>query len=179
MAAENLKLCRPVISEHGETVIHKGRHILQEMCVDTFIPNDTECHANAGLIKVVTGPNFSGKSVYIKQVALITLMAHIGSFVPADTATVDRVFERTTLAAMSADGAKYDDHFVFDKLKAQMGFPPGATHRASKVKTGKIGSSKSLPANVVAMLDRRWRDTVEAATGLATYADLRAALRRA
>ena len=99
MAAENLKLCRPVISEHGETVIHKGRHILQEMCVDTFIPNDTECHANAGLIKVVTGPNFSGKSVYIKQVALITLMAHIGSFVPADAATIaltDRIFTAIT-----------------------------------------------------------------------------------
>ena len=65
------------------------------MCVDTFIPNSTESHVQAGLIKVLTGPNYSGKSVYIKQVGLITLMAHIGSFVPADTATIaltDRIF---------------------------------------------------------------------------------------
>ena len=69
------------------------------MVVDTFIPNSTECHPQAGLIKVLTGPNYSGKSVYIKQVGLITLMAHIGSFVPADNATValtDRIFTAIT-----------------------------------------------------------------------------------
>lgn len=107
-------------------------------------------------------------------------IARVAAFlgVAADAAAVDRVHARTTLAAMARDGGKYDDHFVFDKLKAQMGFPPDATHRATKVKTGRVGSSKSLPRAVVAMLDRRWRDTVHAATGLASYADLRAALRR-
>eukprot|EP01043_Picozoa_sp_COSAG02_P062632 COSAG02_NODE_8689_length_2478_cov_13.980210_4_plen_210_part_00 len=99
VAAEDLRLCRPSLSIDGETVIENGRHLLQEMCVDTFIPNNTECHVQAGLIKVLTGPNYSGKSVYIKQVGLITLMAHIGSFVPADTATIaltDRIFTAIT-----------------------------------------------------------------------------------
>lgn len=99
IAAEDLRLCRPCLSTDGETIIDNGRHLLQEMCVDTFIPNNTECHVQAGLIKVLTGPNYSGKSVYIKQVGLITLMAHIGSFVPADNATIaltDRIFTAIT-----------------------------------------------------------------------------------
>ncbi|GAQ86130.1 putative MutS homolog 5 [Klebsormidium nitens] len=62
-------------------------HVLQEMTVDTFVPNDTEIEAT-GRINVITGPNYSGKSVYVKQVALITFLAHIGSFVPADECTV-------------------------------------------------------------------------------------------
>lgn len=108
------------------------------------------------------------------RAAIAEIAAFMG--VSADAATVDRVYARTTLAAMSRDGTKYDDHFVFDKLKAQMGFPEGATHQTSKVRTGRVGSSRSLPAAVLAMLDARWRDTVSAATGLATYADLRRAL---
>ncbi|KAI9161743.1 hypothetical protein LWI28_020312 [Acer negundo] len=69
-------------------------HVLQEMTVDTFIPNDTKIHNN-GRIHIITGPNYSGKSIYIKQVALIVFLSHIGSFVPADAATVgltDRIF---------------------------------------------------------------------------------------
>ncbi|KAL0399208.1 UNVERIFIED_CONTAM: DNA mismatch repair protein MSH5 [Sesamum radiatum] len=62
-------------------------HVLQEMTVDTFIPNDTKI-LDEGRINIITGPNFSGKSIYIKQVALIVFLSHIGSFVPADSAVV-------------------------------------------------------------------------------------------
>ncbi|KAK9005992.1 hypothetical protein V6N11_035046 [Hibiscus sabdariffa] len=65
-----------------------------EMTVDTFIPNDTKI-LDEGRIHIITGPNYSGKSIYIKQVALIVFLSHIGSFVPADAATIgltDRIF---------------------------------------------------------------------------------------
>lgn len=64
------------------------------MTVDTFVPNDTKVSDN-GRIHIITGPNYSGKSIYIKQVALVVFLSHIGSFVPADSATVgmtDRIF---------------------------------------------------------------------------------------
>ncbi|GJN14839.1 hypothetical protein PR202_gb01704 [Eleusine coracana subsp. coracana] len=73
----------------------------QEMTVDTFVPNDTKIHDAdvqlffSGRINIITGPNYSGKSIYIKQVALVVFLAHIGSFVPADSAIVgltDRIF---------------------------------------------------------------------------------------
>ena len=92
----------------------------------------------------------------------------------SDAETVDRVHAATTLEAMSRDGAKYDDHFVFSKLRKQMGFPDDATHLATKVRSGTVGGSKALPAGVTKMLEDRWRNTMERRTGLATYADLRA-----
>ncbi|XP_035817661.1 DNA mismatch repair protein MSH5 isoform X11 [Zea mays] len=85
---------RPILTEDSILEIHNGRHALQEMTVDTFIPNDTKIR-DAGRINIITGPNYSGKSIYIKQVALIVFLAHIGSFVPADSAIVgltDRIF---------------------------------------------------------------------------------------
>jgi len=63
-----------------------------------FVPNDTAvAYGREGCIKIITGPNSSGKSVYLKQVALITYMAHIGCFVPAEAALiglVDRIYTR-------------------------------------------------------------------------------------
>ncbi|KAK1577849.1 hypothetical protein Q3G72_025394 [Acer saccharum] len=85
---------RPILTVETFLDIQNGRHVLQEMTVDTFIPNDTKIHNN-GQINIITGPNYSGKSIYIKQVALIVFLSHIGSFVPADAATVgltDRIF---------------------------------------------------------------------------------------
>ncbi|BAB02831.1 unnamed protein product [Arabidopsis thaliana] len=78
---------RPVLTVESLLDIRNGRHVLQEMAVDTFIPNDTEINDN-GRIHIITGPNYSGKSIYVKQVALIVFLSHIGSFVPADAATV-------------------------------------------------------------------------------------------
>jgi len=71
---------------------------LQEVCVGNFIPNDSAVASNReGSIKIITGPNYSGKSVYLKQIGLIVYMTHIGSFVPADGAIIglcDRIFTR-------------------------------------------------------------------------------------
>ncbi|RLN00709.1 DNA mismatch repair protein MSH5 isoform X4 [Panicum miliaceum] len=85
---------RPILTEDSILEIHNGRHALQEMTVNTFVPNDTKI-GDTGRINIITGPNYSGKSIYIKQVALIVFLAHIGSFVPADSAIVgltDRIF---------------------------------------------------------------------------------------
>ncbi|XP_074291392.1 DNA mismatch repair protein MSH5-like isoform X2 [Silene latifolia] len=85
---------RPVLTTESILHIQNGRHLLQEMTVDTFIPNDTKILDN-GRINIITGPNYSGKSIYIKQVALIVFLSHIGSFVPADAAVIgltDRIF---------------------------------------------------------------------------------------
>ncbi|ORE09067.1 hypothetical protein BCV72DRAFT_333979 [Rhizopus microsporus var. microsporus] len=120
---------KPRMTDTNELKIIQGRHPLQELCVDAFIPNDTYLEGGKGFeyaqdslnlftkpvraseqneasqststainsIQVVTGANFSGKSVYLKQVALITYMAHIGSFVPAQEAIIgitDKIYTR-------------------------------------------------------------------------------------
>ncbi|XP_037007301.2 mutS protein homolog 5 isoform X1 [Artibeus jamaicensis] len=77
--------------------IQNGRHPLMELCAQTFVPNSAECGGDKGRVKVITGPNSSGKSIYLKQVGLITFMALVGSFVPAEEAeigAVDAIFTR-------------------------------------------------------------------------------------
>ncbi|XP_061003045.1 mutS protein homolog 5 isoform X4 [Dama dama] len=77
--------------------IQNGRHPLMELCARTFVPNSAECGGDTGRVKVITGPNSSGKSIYLKQVGLITFMALVGSFVPAEEAeigAVDAIFTR-------------------------------------------------------------------------------------
>ncbi|XP_043810859.1 DNA mismatch repair protein MSH5 isoform X8 [Manihot esculenta] len=99
LVARQNNYVRPILTEETFIDIQNGRHVLQEMTVDTFIPNDTKilddgCVAS-GRINIISGPNYSGKSIYIKQVALIVFLSHIGSFVPADAAIVgltDRIF---------------------------------------------------------------------------------------
>uniref|UniRef100_H0X2E8 DNA mismatch repair protein n=2 Tax=Otolemur garnettii TaxID=30611 RepID=H0X2E8_OTOGA len=71
--------------------IQNGRHPLMELCARTFVPNSAECSGDKGRIKVITGPNSSGKSIYLKQVGLITFMALVGSFVPAEEAEIGTV----------------------------------------------------------------------------------------
>ena len=91
-------------------------------------------------------------------------IARIARFmgVPADAATVARVAARTSLAAMRAAGPKYDDHFVFHRLKGQIGIHPSSIHRASKVRTGAVGRGAALPASVRRMLEARWRECLHA-----------------
>ncbi|KAD4178838.1 hypothetical protein E3N88_27429 [Mikania micrantha] len=94
LVARQNNYVRPTLTGEAVLDIHNGRHVLQEMTVDTFIPNDTNI-MDQGNVHIITGPNYSGKSIYIKQVALIVFLAHIGSFVPADSAKVgltDRIF---------------------------------------------------------------------------------------
>jgi len=95
-ARENNYVC-PQLTTSSVLSIEQGRHPLQELCVNQFVPNDTVFHKDSGRLKILTGPNASGKSVYLKQVGLIVFLAHIGSFVPADSAIVgitDRIFTR-------------------------------------------------------------------------------------
>ncbi|XP_055807386.1 DNA mismatch repair protein MSH5 isoform X4 [Solanum dulcamara] len=94
LVARQNNYVRPNLTAEDLLDIRSGRHVLQEMTVDSFIPNDTNI-TREGRINIITGPNYSGKSIYIKQVALIVFLSHIGSYVPADAATVgltDRIF---------------------------------------------------------------------------------------
>jgi DNA mismatch repair protein MutS len=90
--------CRPVLNETLQLVIKDGRHPVldQNLVEEKFVPNDTSLDGEMRLA-IITGPNMAGKSTYIRQVALIVLMAQIGSFVPAASAEigiVDRIFTR-------------------------------------------------------------------------------------
>ena len=91
--------CRPEITLGNEISITDGRHpVVEVMLKDSlFVPNDTHLGAADNQVSIITGPNMAGKSTYMRQVALIVLMAQMGSFVPARSATiglVDRVFTR-------------------------------------------------------------------------------------
>ena len=91
--------CRPEIGLDGEISITDGRHpVVEVMLKDSlFVPNDTRLGAADNQVSIITGPNMAGKSTYMRQVALIVLMAQMGSFVPARSARiglVDRVFTR-------------------------------------------------------------------------------------
>ena len=90
---------RPVITTGDVLRIRGGRHPVVEQMPDAerFVPNDTELNGSDRQIMIITGPNMAGKSTYIRQVALIAIMAHMGSFVPADSVEIgllDRVFTR-------------------------------------------------------------------------------------
>src|SRR4051812_16976955 len=91
--------CRPCLEESLRLIIKDGRHPVldQKLAEEKFVPNDTELDGEKVRLAIITGPNMAGKSTYIRQVALIVLMAQIGSFVPASSAEVglvDRVFTR-------------------------------------------------------------------------------------
>ncbi len=91
--------CCPSVDESGVIEIHDGRHpVVERMLRDAlFVPNDTYMGRTEDRVAIVTGPNMAGKSTYMRQVALIVLMAQIGSFVPARSArlgVVDRIFTR-------------------------------------------------------------------------------------
>ncbi len=91
--------CRPQCTAEPAMEIVDGRHPVLDIIAaeGSFVPNDTRCGGEFGTVLLITGPNMAGKSTYIRQVALITLMAQIGSFVPARQATIgiaDRIFAR-------------------------------------------------------------------------------------
>ncbi|HEU5247814.1 MAG TPA: DNA mismatch repair protein MutS [Candidatus Udaeobacter sp.] len=97
--ARLFRYCQPQLNNTLRLVIKDGRHpVLDQNLVDEkFVPNDTSLDSETMRLAIVTGPNMAGKSTYIRQVALIVLMAQIGSFVPAESAEiglVDRIFTR-------------------------------------------------------------------------------------
>ena len=90
---------KPLINEENKLDIKNGRHPVIENIVgeENFVPNDTYLNNGENIINIITGPNMAGKSTYMRQTAIITLMAHIGSFVPAEYANIpicDRIFTR-------------------------------------------------------------------------------------
>ncbi len=97
-AAVRRGYCRPVVDLKGGIDIKNGRHPVVESLLDApFVPNDTLLDEKDNRVAIITGPNMAGKSTYMRQTALIVLLAQIGSFVPADSATigvVDSIFTR-------------------------------------------------------------------------------------
>ena len=98
-AAAQGNYCRPEVDSSGVIDIKEGRHpVVEKMLKDSlFVPNDTRMDGGEDRLSIITGPNMAGKSTYMRQVALIVLMAQMGSFVPARSArigVVDRVFTR-------------------------------------------------------------------------------------
>ena len=90
---------KPVINENESIIIKEGRHpvVEKKLDIDSFIPNDIDMDTNKDYLMIITGPNMSGKSTFLRQNALIVLMAQMGCFVPASEATigvVDRIFTR-------------------------------------------------------------------------------------
>ncbi|MEK7774915.1 MAG: DNA mismatch repair protein MutS [Candidatus Zixiibacteriota bacterium] len=90
---------RPELYEDGRLIIKGGRHSVIESVLQAgeFVSNDVDLHSDDRRIAILTGPNMSGKSTYLRQIGLIVILAHIGSFVPAESAAiglVDRVFTR-------------------------------------------------------------------------------------
>ncbi|MGE0643675.1 MAG: DNA mismatch repair protein MutS [Nitrospira sp.] len=100
---------KPSISEDGQLLIRDGRHpVVEQLSIDSpFVPNDTHLDLGDNRLLVITGPNMAGKSTFLRQVALIVLMAQIGSFVPATEAHIgltDRIFTRVGASDNLAGG---------------------------------------------------------------------------
>jgi DNA mismatch repair protein MutS len=97
--ADRYDYVQPLVDEEDEIIIHDGRHpVLERMGLsERFVPNDTQMNTQEHQLLIITGPNMAGKSTYLRQVALIILMAQMGCFVPASEArvgVVDRIFTR-------------------------------------------------------------------------------------
>ncbi|KAL7750957.1 hypothetical protein RI367_003537 [Sorochytrium milnesiophthora] len=146
-ASTAYRYVRPVLEAESSAIdITQGRHPLQEHLVPHFVANDTSITPHQPPVVVLSGPNFSGKSVYLKQVALIIYMAHIGCFVPAQTATLgltDRILTRlqTRESVTAAQSA-----FMIDLSQVQQAIAK-ATSR-SLVLLDEFGKGTSLTDGV-------------------------------
>jgi len=97
VTASHRNYCKPVITEEPELGLTDGRHPVVERRTDAFVPNDLTLNSTDQQLMLLTGPNMGGKSTYLRQTAIIVLMAHAGSFVPAKSARIpvtDRIFAR-------------------------------------------------------------------------------------
>ena len=110
--AEDMNYCMPEVNSSGIIDIKNGRHPVIEKILGTgsFVENDTYLDRDDNRLSIITGPNMAGKSTYMRQVALITLMAQVGSFVPAEAAkigVVDKIFTRVGASDDLAMRTKY------------------------------------------------------------------------
>jgi DNA mismatch repair protein MutS len=107
---------RPEVGEAGVIRIKEGRHPVldQALTEERFVPNDTDLDGVTQGIMLITGPNMAGKSTYIRQVALLVLMAHVGSFVPAAEARIDLVDRIFTRIGASDDLARGQSTFMVE-----------------------------------------------------------------
>ncbi len=108
--------CRPQVGQDGQIAIKDGRHPVLEQSLgeEPFVPNDVALAPATQQIVLITGPNMAGKSTYIRQVALLTLLAHTGSFVPAGEARVDLVDRIFTRIGASDDLARGQSTFMVE-----------------------------------------------------------------
>jgi len=115
-AASRNNFVRPEISYDDKIKITDGRHPVVEQCVKDsyFVPNDTDLDTSNNRLMLITGPNMAGKSTYMRQVALITLMAQIGSFVPAREAHIGIVDKLFTRVGASDDLASGQSTFMLE-----------------------------------------------------------------
>ncbi len=129
VAREN-KYCRPEIVEEGALEIEEGRHaVVEAISRERFIPNGCLLDGGENRTMILTGPNMAGKSTYLRQVALIVLMAHVGSFVPAKRAVVplcDRIFTRIG----ASDNLILDRSTFMVEMTEVAGILRGATARS-------------------------------------------------
>jgi DNA mismatch repair protein MutS len=112
--------CRPELADENVLEIEEGRHPVLDRTLPagTFVPNDVRMGPGAGILLIITGPNMAGKSVYIRQAALITILAQMGSFVPARRARLgltDRIFTRV---GASDELSRFQSTFMVEMTEA-------------------------------------------------------------
>ncbi len=108
--------CRPEVKDEGVLCIREGRHPVLEQVptAERFVPNDTELDLAQQQIALITGPNMAGKSTYLRQAALLVLLAHTGSFVPATEARIDLVDRIFTRIGASDDLSRGQSTFMVE-----------------------------------------------------------------
>ncbi|HIG28557.1 MAG TPA: DNA mismatch repair protein MutS [Verrucomicrobiales bacterium] len=108
--------CRPQILEEGILQIEEGRHpvLEQGLSDERFVPNDVNLDCETSQVALITGPNMAGKSTYIRQTALLTLLAHTGSFIPASKARIDLVDRIFTRIGASDDLSRGQSTFMVE-----------------------------------------------------------------
>ncbi|MBU0688145.1 MAG: DNA mismatch repair protein MutS [Gammaproteobacteria bacterium] len=115
--AATLNFCAPQFSDDAQIHIKQGRHPVVEAQVDTFTPNDTQL-GDARSMLLITGPNMGGKSTYMRQVAIIALLAHVGCFVPAQQAVLGEIDQIFTRIGASDDLASGRSTFMVEMTEA-------------------------------------------------------------
>ena len=115
-SAVKCNYCRPEINQTSDIVITQGRHPVVEQVLKNslFVPNDTQIGPSSASVAIITGPNMAGKSTYMRQVALIVLMAQMGSFVPAKQAQIGIVDQLFTRIGASDDLASGQSTFMVE-----------------------------------------------------------------